>query len=525
MRQPRLPACSPPGCSPGTRTCATSPLTCCAPSCSSASGFSIWNGSWYGGHYLLTHSVLFPPLAALFGARLVAAAAVVWSAYLFDRLVCERWGERARPATLWYGAGAVTMLASGRLSFALGVALGLASLRALQKNWAWAASFAGLACALASPVAAVFLAGVLAAALLAERDRVRARALIVAGAALVPIVVAQPRVRRRGPRAVLVLGLDRAAALVRRRPLCDAGAEGRASPARGDRRLPDGRNCCVAGAERARRERHAPRRPLRRAGVAGRAAVAARSDHCTGRRARAGRKPVVAVHGGRARRCRAALATGPRSSSYYEPLARWLRANGGGHARIEVPFTQSHWETAYLAPEFGLARGWMRQVDRARNELFYEGQLTHRRYSAWLRRNSVAYVALPDAENDYSAKQEHALIASEPSYLRLRATLPHWRVYEVTRHEPDRQEPGAGAGAAAERRSSVVRACRDRARALRRARARDALLDDEPQETAASVRPGRWTLVRADRPGIVRVSIGFSLGRARQAAASDYRRC
>src|SRR5438552_10146772 len=97
-------------------------------------GFSLWNASWYGGHYILTHSVLFPPLAALLGARLVGALAVVASTYLFDRLVRERWGEHARLATLWFGAGAVTMLASGRLSFALGVAIALASLRALQRH-------------------------------------------------------------------------------------------------------------------------------------------------------------------------------------------------------------------------------------------------------------------------------------------------------------------------------------------------------------------------------------------------------
>ena len=30
-------------------------------------GLAIWNGSWYGGHYTLTYSVLFPPLAALLG--------------------------------------------------------------------------------------------------------------------------------------------------------------------------------------------------------------------------------------------------------------------------------------------------------------------------------------------------------------------------------------------------------------------------------------------------------------------------
>ena len=34
-------------------------------------GLAIWNSSWYGGHYILTYSVLFPPLAALLGPQVV----------------------------------------------------------------------------------------------------------------------------------------------------------------------------------------------------------------------------------------------------------------------------------------------------------------------------------------------------------------------------------------------------------------------------------------------------------------------
>ncbi len=34
-------------------------------------GLAIWNGSWYGGHYTLTYSFLFPPLASLLGPQLV----------------------------------------------------------------------------------------------------------------------------------------------------------------------------------------------------------------------------------------------------------------------------------------------------------------------------------------------------------------------------------------------------------------------------------------------------------------------
>ena len=95
-------------------------------------GLAIWNGSWYGGHYTLTYSFLFPPLAALLGPQAVGALAVISSSYLFDRLVRDRWGEAARWATLWFAAGVVTLLADGQLTFALGVAFGLATLRAMQ---------------------------------------------------------------------------------------------------------------------------------------------------------------------------------------------------------------------------------------------------------------------------------------------------------------------------------------------------------------------------------------------------------
>src|SRR5215470_9078689 len=95
-------------------------------------GLAIWNGSWYGGHYTLTYSVLFPPLAALIGPQAVGALSVISSSYLFDRLVRDRWGEAARWATLWFAAGVVTLLADGQLTFALGVAFALFSLRAMQ---------------------------------------------------------------------------------------------------------------------------------------------------------------------------------------------------------------------------------------------------------------------------------------------------------------------------------------------------------------------------------------------------------
>jgi len=142
-------------------------------------GLAIWNGSWYGGHYTLTYSVLFPPLAALLGPQVVGLLAVVSSSYLFDRIVRDRWGVEARWATLWFAAGVVTLLADGQLTFALGVALGLVALRSLQERRGALAVLAAAACPLASPVAGAFLAGVVAAGLWERGERI-SRAAITA---------------------------------------------------------------------------------------------------------------------------------------------------------------------------------------------------------------------------------------------------------------------------------------------------------------------------------------------------------
>ena len=72
-----------------------------------------------------------------------------------------------------------------------------------------------------------------------------------------------------------------------------------------------------------------------------------------------------------------------------------------------MPPTANHWESAYLAPNFELARGWLRQLDTTRDDIFYaEGALNERSYGRWLRSNAIPYVALPDAPLDYSSIAE-----------------------------------------------------------------------------------------------------------------------
>ena len=70
-------------------------------------------------------------------------------------------------------------------------------------------------------------------------------------------------------------------------------------------------------------------------------------------------------------------------------------------------------------PAFPLARGWERQLDIKYNSLFYDGPLTPATYDAWLHKLAVRFVAVSDADLDYSAHEEAALIDRGLPYLKL----------------------------------------------------------------------------------------------------------
>jgi hypothetical protein len=211
-------------------------------------------------------------------------------------------------------------------------------------------------------------------------------------------------------------------------------------------------------------------------------------------------------------------------AAYYEPLADWLRTNGGERARIEVPTTLNSWEAAYLAPEFNLARGWLRQLDRTRSSIFYEDRLTRDRYHRWLRRNGVRYVALADAPPHQFARDERRLVLRGPGYLEPRWSSEHWRVYEVADPRPLVQDLGYGEARLVSMRPEWF-----------------SLRVGEPGRFKVLVRgspfweltrgegcvglQGRWASVRADEPGLVRVGMDFSVGDAWRAAAGSSDTC
>jgi len=492
-------------------------------------GLAIWNGSWYGGHYTLTYSFLFPPLASLLGPQLVGTISVVVSSYFFDRLVRDRWGTPARWATLWFAAGVVTLLADGQLTFALGVAFGLAALRCLQVRRDKPAFAAAAACALSSPVAAAFLAGIVLVGVL-ERGRPFNRvAGGVAALALALVLLPNLAFPESGQfpfafSSYVAIPLFCGGALFVTRGLGDE-----------ERQL---RWALIGYVAAATVLLLAPNplggNAVRLGALFGGPVLAA---VMLARRPRLDAFSALvlslAMAGGlywqvTASVSQIARSVGDPSTSreYFQPPAHWLRAHGGTGVRVEVPPTANHWESAYLATQFELARGWLRQLDTTRDDIFYdsESQLTAAAYEHWLHRNAISYVALPDAPLDYSSVAERRLILGAPSYLDLRWTSPHWRIYAVRNPQPLVEPIGDAV-----------------AHTLWVGRQSFGLDVTHPGDFLVRVnftpywsiargagcllRHGEWTIARAAHPGILRVSADFSLGRAWNAVTGARKTC
>ena len=59
-------------------------------------GFVLWNNFWYAGRYsFVNYSVLYYPLAAAFGIKLLAVLTVTVAVIGFAAVVRHEWGERA----------------------------------------------------------------------------------------------------------------------------------------------------------------------------------------------------------------------------------------------------------------------------------------------------------------------------------------------------------------------------------------------------------------------------------------------
>ncbi|GAA0398091.1 MFS transporter [Micromonospora gifhornensis] len=134
---------------------------------------------------------------------------------------------------------------------------------------------------------------------------------------------------------------------------------------------------------------------------------------------------------------------------HFAPLRAELDRRGLT-GRLEVPPTRNYWEAARLG-EVPLARGWLRQADIDRNPLFFTTvpgatgtgvPLTVDSYRAWLDDNAVQYVAVPDAPLSWVGRAEADLVDGGLPYLTEVWSDRHWRLYAVTDPTPLVGVPG-----------------------------------------------------------------------------------
>src|SRR5215471_18132704 len=101
-------------------------------------GFELWNNFWYSGQYsFVTYSLIYYPLAALLGIRLLAVATISAAALAFAVVVLRQWGADARWSTRSFAVVWAGIVLTAAFPFALGAALALLAMWALQGGRLW----------------------------------------------------------------------------------------------------------------------------------------------------------------------------------------------------------------------------------------------------------------------------------------------------------------------------------------------------------------------------------------------------
>jgi hypothetical protein len=322
---------------------------------------------------------------------------------------------------LWFAVGVGSSLFAGRLTFALGVAVGLAALLAAQADRRAMGGGLSVLTVLTSPLAGAFVALVSTARAIATRgrgDMVVAAAAVLSGLALTaafPERGAQP-FGEPAIQWILVVTAAGFVAVPREYRALRVGIVLYAAAAMAAYLIdtPVGNNVARLGALFG-----GPiaacvlwPRPL----VLGLLALPLLGWQWA--------RPVIDVQ---------AAANDPSTQRrYYTPLLDALRRQPAMPiGRLEIPITHNHWESTYVAPAVPLARGWERQLDRHVNGVFYRRGLTAASYRAWLDRLGVRWVALPDTRLEGASYPERALIRGGLPYLIPVWHNRHWQLFAV----------------------------------------------------------------------------------------------
>lgn len=404
-----------------------------------AHGYTPVDLRWYGGVNQLGYSLISQPVMAVLGVRVTGALAVLAASVLLAVLFRRTGAPRPWLGALVGTACVAGNLVSGRVTYGLGVALGLGALVLLTvPRLRWLAVLPALLAAATSPVAALFLGLAGAALLLSGRV---ANGLLIAVPAALPLAVTAllfgdggwMNISRADTVRAVVASLV-VAVLVPLRPVRIGGvlsALGVLTAALVH--TPVGLNATRLSVMFAL--------PL----LAAYAALPRRlTPHavplwgllpflvlaCWW-------QPLVVVADVRD------VGNTTADPAYFAPLRDRL-AREPLTGRVEIPATRNYWEAAHMG-DVPLARGWLRQADIDRNPLFFARipgatgtgvPLTADSYRAWLADHSVQFVAVPDAPLSWSGRPEADLVTAGLPYLTPIWSDTHWRLYAVTDPQP-----------------------------------------------------------------------------------------
>ena len=516
-------------------------------------GVTLWDPGWYGGTFPLNYSLLYPLAAGWLGNWPIAVISAAGAAFCWDRVVAPAVGG-GRVFSWYFAASTVVEVAIGQLPTLAGEALGLAAILILARHLSGpsrgrlpaaasivSATTLSIAAGLTSPVVGSFLAlalGCWAATNISVKRPVDRSVFVPAGAALVtfaasavlPLLFAAPGFFPfTGPDLAVILavcaflgspfsGASRAVratavvyALVSTTlfvvpnqmggndirfgayigvplALCYLAGRRPSGPGRGWRaRLP-------------LRRSHGrwPLPPPVSAGMAGLLGVVLVAWQWS---------PIIEAVSGEAH-------GPPSTAAYYRPLLAELSAlSHHDPVRVEIPPTLHHWEAAYVAPTFPLARGWERQLDVAYDGIFYvAGALTARSYRSWLLDNGVSYVALPDTRLDYAATAEASLLRS--------GTVPglqpvwhdrNWRVWRV-QGSAGLASPPAQVVALGPSEATVTFSHPGLSELKLRWSSHWSLTPEEAATACLAPAPGQWTWLRSPGPGELRIVVSLEGG-------------
>lgn len=479
-------------------------------------GFSLWNNLWYSGRYsYVTYSLVYYPVAAVLGIKLLAVCSAAVAAAAFALLVAREWPTAGRwPARTFTLVAAVSVL-TGAFPYAVGLALGLVSLLALvHGRTRWFAALLVLTFA-TSPLAFAMLVVILSAAAIAKRPRAAAPVIAVLGTAAAGLALWRtfPSSGRYSFSPSELAGIL---------AFCAAGLAF-------TWHVPAARvlraffavyalTCLAVFAVPSSVGENIARVRF----VAVPVAVLALSLR--------GWKPLVPTLGALALAASwnvtpiafsvARSAADPSAhAAYWQPVVRFLETSLTPDYRVEAIDTTGHWEAVYLARAgVPIARGWYRQDDFPQNRVLYRAELGAAAYLRWLRQLGVAYVVLTDAPVDYSAREEVELLRHGHTGLRPVFRSTHATVYAVP------QPSGIVKG------GRVVSLGRTRAvLSLPKAGRYAVALRWSPYWTAGGAcvarSPGGMVVLLARRPGIVRLNFEVTARRALGTVIGRHPRC